>query len=407
MSLIGRGLLAKYFVGVAVKQLSVVETTPKSNQHEFNGSKVLRDFLGDDDTKNIPTTFIWLNDEQEGVTDEGFVSWYDARRAHPTRTEYRLYYPTNAVSALMKPGDTLFFARRPNGSAMVIITTAESTIQNQLLWMFGVDQPDLKFQVKEIDKEDARLDFALRYVLDELGIEAEEPETDQFDALIEKFGCKFPTTKEFSLLARLSLNIDARDDADGVLMAWLDREELLFRRLERRIVAERLKKGFMNNDGADVDGFVSFSLSVQNRRKSRAGQSLENHLEALFSVHKVAFDRGAETENRNKPDFLFPGHAQYHDNTFPAARLTMLGAKSTCKDRWRQVLSEAKRIDDKHLLTLEPGISENQTDEMQAKHLQLVLPSGLHETYKDKQRAWLMNVSSFVKLVAERQAKKF
>jgi hypothetical protein len=405
VSLISRGLLSKYFNGVAVKRLSVVETTPnKSNQHEFNGSAVLRHFLGDDDIKGIPTTFIWLNDEQEGVTDPGFVTWYDARRAHPTRTEYRLYYPSNAVSALMKPGDTLFFARRPDGTAMVIITPEQSTIQNQLLWMFGIDQPQLEFQAKEIDKEDARLDFAVRYVLDELGIEAEEPEADRLDALIEKFGTNFPPTREFSLLARLSLNIDAREDPDGVLMAWLEREELLFRRLERRVVAGRLEKGFVGKEGADVDGFLSFSLSVQNRRKARAGQSLENHLEALFTALGVRFDRGAETENKNKPDFLFPGQAQYRDTSYPATKLTMLGAKSTCKDRWRQVLSEAQRIDDKHLLTLEPGISENQTDEMRTKRLQLVLPTSLHQTYKEQQRGWLMNVASFVTLVGERQS---
>ena len=35
--------------------------------------------------------------------------------------------------------------------------------------------------------------------------------------------------------------------------------------------------------------------------------------------------------------------------------------KSTCKDRWRQVLSEADRIPNKHLFTLEAAISENQT----------------------------------------------
>ena len=64
----------------------------------------------------------------------------------------------------------------------------------------------------------------------------------------------------------------------------------------------------------------------------------------------------------------------------------MLGAKSTLKDRWRQVLSEAERIDNKHLLTLEPGISENQTSEMQVKQLQLVLPRKLHESFRPAQQ---------------------
>ncbi len=82
---------------------------------------------------------------------------------------------------------------------------------------------------------------------------------------------------------------------------------------------------------------------------------------------------------------------------------TMLGVKSTCKDRWRQVLSEAKRIENKHLATLEPGISENQTAEMQAHSLQLVVPRSLHGSYSPAQQRWLLDISGFVNLVRERQ----
>jgi EcoRII C terminal len=82
----------------------------------------------------------------------------------------------------------------------------------------------------------------------------------------------------------------------------------------------------------------------------------------------------------------------------------MLGVKSTCKDRWRQVLAEADRIEHKHLLTLEAAISGNQTDEMQTKNLQLVLPRRLHESYSEAQRLWLMDVSSFIALVQEQQS---
>ncbi len=60
--------------------------------------------------------------------------------------------------------------------------------------------------------------------------------------------------------------------------------------------------------------------ACRTRRKSRAGLALENHLEALFKALDLRFDRGKETENRNKPDFLFPGQAQYRDPSFPAAR---------------------------------------------------------------------------------------
>ena len=95
--------------------------------------------------------------------------------------------------------------------------------------------------------------------------------------------------------------------------------------------------------------------------------------------------------------------AEYHNPSFDSLKLTMLGVKSTCKDRWRQVLAEADRIDDKHLLTLETAISTNQTDEMAAKRLQLVLPRSLHQTYTQSQQAWLMDVEAFISLARQRQ----
>lgn len=405
--MIRRGLLSDHFDGVAVKRLSMVETTPTgSNQHEFNSSKALRRLFGDDDRKNVPARFIWLGEEQDGIAIDSSVSWYDARRRHPIRSEYRLYYPTNDVTRLMKAGDTFFLALRSDGSAMVIVTPAGSTVQNQILWLFGIDeQPELDFTVREVTRDqDAELDFTVRYILDELGIELEETETDELDGLIEQFGMKFPNTRDFSALARESLaEVSPEDDPDAVLVAWLEREELLFRRLERHIVSARLRNGFMAEGDADVDGFLAFSLSVQNRRKSRAGQSLENHLEALFGARGIRYSRGAETENRHKPDFLFPGEAEYHDVRFPSARLTMLASKSTLKDRWRQVLTEAARIPIKHLLTLEPSISEYQTDQMKALQLRLVLPARLHETYRDSQRSWLVTLSEFVEMVLKRQ----
>jgi EcoRII C terminal len=402
-----RGQLSDYFEGVVVKRLSAVETSPAtSNQHEFNGSAPLRALLGADDRLNISARFVWLGQEQEALTVEGTLSWYDARRRHPTRSEYRLYYPSNEVTCMMEAGDVFFLALCRDGSAMVIVTPVDSTIQSQLLWLFGLEaQPELQFEFREISGvASAELDFAARYILDELGIEPEEPDAGLLDDLIEQFGLSFPTTKEFSLLARNSLcELNPADDPDAALLGWMEREEQLFRRLERRIVAERIAGGFNLIDGADVDGFLTFSLSVQNRRKSRAGHALENHLEAVFGAFDIQYSRGAVTENRNRPDFLFPGQSEYLDERFPSAKLTMLGAKSTLKDRWRQVLSEAARIDQKHLLTLEPSISENQTDEMRAKNLQLVIPKRLHQSYRDHQSSWLMSVREFIALVRQKQ----
>lgn len=401
------GLLNKCFDGVAVKRLSAVEADPaRSNQHEFNGVGALKRILGDAEPRTFPATFVWLGEEQEGMTDEGFLTWYDARREHSIRSEYRLYFPTTSVSSLASEHDSVFIASRIDGSVMVIITPAHSTMEQQVAWLFGVDnQLEMRFTVREITGDTAPAsEFAMRYILEELGLELEEPEADHFDLLLDRFGRNFPTTRVFSLFARESLpDVNPMDDPDLALMAWMEREETLFRRLERHIVEERLENGFIADGEADVDGFLKFSLSVQNRRKSRVGLAFENHLEAVFMPHDIRYTRGGMTENRAKPDFIFPSIEAYHNTVFLSENLSMLGVKSTCKDRWRQVLSEAERIENKHLITLEPGISEHQTAEMKDMNLQLVIPSPLQATYRPDQQLWLYSLNDFMELVKERQ----
>lgn len=396
------GMLSDLFTGVVTKRLTSVETiTKKSNQHEFQGVLPFRNLLGLEDRRGIPARFIWLSGEQEAISDTGFMSWSNVRKGKNRSPEYHLYYSGNSVTELMQPGDVLFLALQKDSDLLAVVVPIDSTIQNQLLWLFGLDhQPELAFA----PVKDAELDFSMRFILDELGIDPQEPETDNLDRIIERFGMTFPSARIFSEAARASMTeVSVLDGPDAALLAWMDREEQMFRRLERRIVADRIALGFQTDAGADVDGFIAVSLSIQNRRKVRAGLGLENHLEAAFSSLGIRCARGAATENNNKPDFLFPGANDYADAAFPAERLTMLGSKSTLKDRWRQVLSEAVRIPDKHLLTLEPGISENQTNEMRAKRLQLVIPRGLHETYRADQQSWLMSFGDFIGLARERQ----
>ena len=148
---------------------------------------------------------------------------------------------------------------------------------------------------------------------------------------------------------------------------------------------------------------MKIAQSAFQRRKSRAGNALENHLEAIFKLHGVTYSRTAVTERKLKPDFIFPDIKRYHDQSFPSAKLTMLASKTTSKDRWRQILNEAARISIKHLITLEPSISENQTAEMRSEQVQLVIPAPLHDTYTTEQRSWLLDVSGFVDLVKARQ----
>lgn len=393
--------LAQYFTGIAAKRLSAVETDPEtSNQHEFNGVVQMVGLFGKNRI-NLPCKYLYLgNDEEESVSADGTLTWYDAREKHPTRSEYRLYFQTNAVTGLALEGDLLVLGRRSDETVLALIVRNGSTFERQIMWLFGIATDNYTFKVTPIEGENNKeIGFAERMVLESLGVLTEESQPNWIDTIVRLFGLQFPTTKIFSTFARETLpDVLPTEDPDKTLLAWLNREELLFRTLERHLVQERLQKGFEN-----VDDFVMFSLSVHNRRKSRVGFALENHLAYLFDANGINYSRGAATENNAKPDFIFPSITSYRNPDFSSEQLTMLGAKSTCKDRWRQVLSEAQRINRKHLLTLEPGISRNQTDEMRGHNLQLVLPKEIHSTYMPDQQDWLLSLAEFIDLVRARQ----
>lgn len=405
------GYLSEYFEGVAAKRLSAVEADEtRSHQHEYHATRQVQAFLGSPEEKTkIPARFLYLTDDDpDPIVEDAFLTLYNCRKGKPRAPEYHLYFPTTNVSLNASEGDLLVIAKRSDGSLLVIIAENGSSISRQIEWLFGfADLAHPGFSVKsELETEQDRIEFASRFILENIGIAVETSEDTFLDDMLDRFAGRFPTTREFSAYARATLkDLDARDEPDLVLMTWMEREEILFRTLERYLIADRLSHGFAGTSeaGVDVDGFLSFSLSVQNRRKSRVGLALENHLELLFSENGLRYTRTAVTENKAKPDFLFPSAVEYHDATFDPLRLTMLGVKSTCKDRWRQVLAEADRIEDKHLLTLETAISTNQTDEMAAKRLQLVLPRSLHATYTPAQQGWLMDIASFTDLVRVRQ----
>jgi hypothetical protein len=329
--------------------------------------------------------------------DDGEVTWYDARRHDPNRSaEFRLYFKKTPVMEAAREGDSLVFAQLVDGSLAAIIAASGTSSERKLRYIFDVDDKEARTSFEFNDSlGDSEMNFVKSEILEALGIEILDRADDYLEVMLEKFGGHFPGTYDFSTFARATCNeVQSTEDPDHALVGWIDWEHKLFRTLERSLVQVRLDEGF-----DDVDEFLSFSLSVQNRRKSRMGYAFENHLSAIFESRNVQFERGCRTENHSKPDFLFPSCDAYHSPDFPSEWLTMLGAKSTCKERWRQVLAEASRIESKHLLTLEGGISINQTNEMISNNLQLVVPSPIHESYLDIQRHWIMNVEQFIAMV--------
>ncbi len=193
-----------------------------------------------------------------------------------------------------------------------------------------------------------------------------------------------------------------RTNPDRKIISWTNTEYALFRALEYARYGEIIKKGFQS-----VEEFVKVANAVLNRRKSRAGKSLEHHLAAIFDGNNIEYSSQAVTEGNKKPDFLFPSQKAYHDYSFSTDNIVSLAAKTTCKDRWRQVLNEADRLKNKpkYLCTLQQGISGAQMDEMQAENVILVVPKPYIETYPKDRRERIWTLSRFVQFIKKIEGK--
>lgn len=216
----------------------------------------------------------------------------------------------------------------------------------------------------------------------------------------------FPETRQMAELARNIYNKahNITDDKickapDEQLLKWIDTEYSLFRSFEEKVYAPIYSMPFPN-----CQELVKFSNIILNRRKSRAGKSLEHHLASIFTAAKLEYVEQAVTEDNKKPDFLFPNEEAYHNLLFPTDKLVFLGAKTTCKDRWRQVLNEADRIETKYLFTLQQGISKNQLREMKHEHLKLVVPAAYRTSFDKEFQPEIETLASFIEMVKLKQS---
>lgn len=233
-------------------------------------------------------------------------------------------------------------------------------------------------------------------------VSAETQEKLSIQEFINNLDVDFPASDVMSAAARAieEKTYDhieyIRLNPDEKIISWTNMEYTLFRALEYARYGEIITKGFQS-----VDEFVRVSNVVLNRRKSRAGKSLEHHLSAIFDGNCIEYSSQAVTEGNKKPDFLFPSQEAYHDHGFSVDYIVSLAAKTTCKDRWRQVLNEADRLKDKpkYLCTLQQGISGAQMDEMQAENVILVVPKPYIATYPKDRRDRIWTLARFVQYV--------
>jgi hypothetical protein len=230
---------------------------------------------------------------------------------------------------------------------------------------------------------------------------AEEALYQCFLKFLHSLKINFPTTLELATNARncynsaYSINENLiRANPDKRILNWLDAEFQLFKTIENDRYSKRIETPFKT-----VEELVITANTILNRRKSRAGKSLEHHLSEIFKICKLEFAPQSVTEDNKKPDFLFPNLEAYLNPKFDNNKLFVLAAKTTCKDRWRQILNEADRVKTKHLFTLQQGISKNQLEEMYKYNVSLIVPQSYLSSFPKEFKDKILTLGQFVKQV--------
>lgn len=321
------------------------------------------------------------------------IQWQNDLRTESSFT----YYSSKNELRITKFGRSFPFLNPEQTGALFVFTRQSA------------DQYSAFFLETEDDIEQFLSAFGIgptetNHMIDTSAVLPETQERIAIQEFIDTLTVDFPLSDVMSAAARDIQNRVynhleyIRTDPDRKIIEWTNTEYALFRAIEHARYGDKISHGFTS-----VDEFITMANMVLNRRKSRAGKSLEHHLSAIFDGNDIQYTAQSVTEGNKKPDFLFPSQAAYHNATFPTDKLISLAAKTTCKDRWRQVINEADRLRGlpKYLCTLQQGISPAQMDEMQAENVILVVPRPYIASYPADRRDRIWTVTKFVDYVRE------
>lgn len=208
-----------------------------------------------------------------------------------------------------------------------------------------------------------------------------------------------PSTAELARLARdqyLGANgLTALDPfmmeapGDAIREISRGREWELFREFQRRERAVEVVRAVMGDAPVEatpadlirrlVNGISEIDrimLSASQQRKSRAGYSFEHHIEAMLIDGAIPFSKQVIMEAKKRPDFVLPSLSRLlSTDSGPAAGL-ILSAKTTLRERWKQVQREMN-TSDLFLATVDETIAANAIEDMGALGIILVVPESL------------------------------
>ena len=179
-----------------------------------------------------------------------------------------------------------------------------------------------------------------------------------------------------------------RQPGDAIMQISRDIEYDIFRRYEMRHRAAQViqaldTRGTGGLAGAVIRAFADLNaifLSASQVRKSRAGRSFEHHIARMLTdgniIHAAQAVRGSL-----RPDFVLPSLESVMAATSTTDEALVLSAKTTLRERWKQVSLEQDRCAF-FLATVDDRVSSDAIESMAQQDIVLVVPEAL-KTSKD------------------------
>ncbi len=312
---------------------------------------------------------------QDDIETESVITWYGER----TRKEYRLTRFGRGFP---------YLAHDMVGDLLILILKEEDVF---LAFLLDIEE----------DIEDIQNSLGVRvsdsWGIYQDGIERLETPDECVEQRFREFAnaiTELPDGETFSTEAVAALEACYKDydklSIDQRVIEGMNAEYQLYKLCERQIYQKDIVRVFH-----DVDDFLTTANSILNRRKSRAGRSLENHVEKALGLAKIPHQMRPR-KIYGRPDIVIPDEKSYLNPEYPPNKLFIVGVKTTCKDRWRQVLREGPRVPTKHIFTMQPGISSNQLLEMRDANVTLIVPSSLHKKFPKVDSMTILTVDQFV-----------
>lgn len=396
---------------VAAKRLSRVEVSAEaSNQHEFHAGQ-LRKALGLPESRTSGTLDVSYaladDDDTEGESCAYTIS--NVRADNPLRDEYHMYYSSHRLQQFAREGDILVLTRSSatnNIRGLVVRPGTElGTEVEELLAADGVELTS-KFRAISTKLGGSRAAAFFGMAADSTAIPSAEDfaayADEQFVTSIVSSGV-IPDGHTMASQAGLMVERMSRYalNADLFLQWRLDAETTLFQQLERAIGQREMDK-LTKSGTVDFGDAVKLVMKHLQSRRSRRGNSLQNHLAALLDRERIPFSEQCRTEHGEKPDFIVPSCHAYSDLEFPSSHLRMVACKSLLRERWDQILNEAARVPEKYLLTLDLGVPDGTIKRIRRSNVRLFIPQALADAaYRHHEsRLEIESVAALVTLLA-------